>query len=207
LPYANWQPKKVMAVLLELDPNADKDSVLAVGIEEEFGVSKDIQALGCEKVLGMAELRKHYDALGSYLHVSTLKQSISGAHPDAVKLRSRCAEIVKFVEAVLASTFYNITLGQFAVVDCQECGRKLRKRIPPGQPTVKIECFECPASYTAADVGGGKMERQTRTARDRVRKRTMRDEDRGLTTGAADRHGLGLPRLPGSKRAGVGGPV
>jgi hypothetical protein len=34
----------------------------------------------------------------------------------------------------------------------------LRKRIPPGQATIKVECFECPASYTAADVGGGKVE-------------------------------------------------
>lgn len=148
-----------MFALLELDPNADKDSVLAVGIEEELGISpKDMQGLGAEKVLGMAELRKHYDALGSFLHVPTLKQSMSGAHPDVAKLRSRCDEIVKFVEAVLGSTVYNITLGQFAALDCQECGKTLRKRMPPGQATVKMECFECPASYTAADIGGGKVE-------------------------------------------------
>ena len=36
--YDTWQPKKVMNVLLEIDPTADKDSSLAVGLEERHGV-------------------------------------------------------------------------------------------------------------------------------------------------------------------------
>lgn len=33
--YETWQPRKVMSVLLEIDPMADKDSVLAFAIEKQ----------------------------------------------------------------------------------------------------------------------------------------------------------------------------
>ena len=40
--YETWQPRKVMAILLEIDPNADKDSSLAFGIEPSRGVTPDV---------------------------------------------------------------------------------------------------------------------------------------------------------------------
>src|SRR2546429_3472132 len=77
--YDTWQPRKVMSVLLEIDPTADKDSSIAVGVEAVPGVpAASMQSLGSEKVLNLGMLRKHYDALGSYLHVPTLKQSRDG---------------------------------------------------------------------------------------------------------------------------------
>ena len=36
--YETWQPRKVMRVLLDIDPSADKDSSFAFGEEEEYGV-------------------------------------------------------------------------------------------------------------------------------------------------------------------------
>jgi hypothetical protein len=39
--YQSWQPRKVMALLLEIDLNADKDSSLAFGIEPALGVTPD----------------------------------------------------------------------------------------------------------------------------------------------------------------------
>jgi len=38
--YDTWQPRKVMELLLEIDPNADKDSSLAVGLEETPGIPR-----------------------------------------------------------------------------------------------------------------------------------------------------------------------
>ncbi len=88
--YDTWQPKKVMAVLLEIDPDADKDSSLAIGSEEIPSVpASSLQSLGSEKVLSMRVLQKHYDALGSYLHVQSLKQASSGVHLDFSKMRAR----------------------------------------------------------------------------------------------------------------------
>lgn len=77
--YETWQPRKVMAVLLEIDATADKDSTLSYGIEETPGQpASQMTMLGTETVLNMETLRKHYDALGSFLHVPTLKQTKSG---------------------------------------------------------------------------------------------------------------------------------
>ena len=88
--YETWQPRKVMAILLEIDPNADKDSSLAFGIEPSRGVTPDVmQSLGTERVLNMGTIKRHYDALGSYLHVPTIKQRKANAKTDAAKFRAR----------------------------------------------------------------------------------------------------------------------
>lgn len=159
--YETWQPRKVMTVLLDIDPTADKDSSLAFGIEEEYGVPAPVmRSLGSEKVLSMAILRKHYDALGSYLHVQSMKHSRAGKSLDFGKIRSRCEEIAAFINAVLSSSVFHVTLGSFATLDCMECGKPIRKRIPHGKEAVCAECYECCASYTIIDKGNGQVEWQ-----------------------------------------------
>ena len=112
--YQAWQPRKVMALLLEIDPNADKDSSLAFGIEPALGVTPDeMQSLGTECVLNMATIKRHYDALGSYLHVPTIKQRKDSAKLDPVKFRARCDEIAAYLTDVLASPMWNATIGIF----------------------------------------------------------------------------------------------
>ncbi|MDB5319943.1 MAG: hypothetical protein JWN40_1574 [Phycisphaerales bacterium] len=156
--YDTWQPRKMLAVLLEIDPLADQDSTLAVGVEAAPGVpAASMQSLGSEKVLNMRMLKSHYDALGSYLHVPSLKQSRDGPPLDFKKLRARCEAIATFVEQVLASPIFNITLGNFAGLVCMECGKPMRKRLPHGEKEVKAECFQCDASYTIIVEGDGKV--------------------------------------------------
>jgi hypothetical protein len=93
--YDTWQPKKLLQLLLEINPLADKDSMLSFGVEEEYGVPTPVmQPLGSEKVLNLATLKRHYDALGNHLHMPTIKQIAAGKGPDAIKLRKRCEEIV-----------------------------------------------------------------------------------------------------------------
>jgi hypothetical protein len=145
--YDTWQPKKLLQLLLEIDPTADKDSVLSFGVEEEYGIVAPVmQSLGSEKVLNLGVLKRHYDALGSYLHMPTIKQIAGGKGVDATKLRNRCQEIAGFVEAVLASRVFNVTLGSFAEMPCEACGATIRKRIPHGMPSTEARCFTCPAS-------------------------------------------------------------
>lgn len=147
--YDTWQPKKLMQALLEISPDADKDSALSYGVEQEYGVPAPImQSLGSEKVLNLAMLKKHYDALGSHLHMPTIKQFQAGKGPDAAKLRKRCEEIANFVADVLASPVFNITFGNFAKMPCAECGALIRKRLPQNFTSLEAKCFECQASYT-----------------------------------------------------------
>jgi hypothetical protein len=156
--YETWQPRKVMSVLLDIDPMADKDSSLAIGIEEKNGVpAPKINSLGAEKVLSMKILKKHYDALGSYLHVQSMKQLRAGTILNLDKCRARCEEISEFVSQVLSSPVFNVTLGGFASMNCAECENPIRKRIPIGQSEVVAECYECKATYTITDEGNGSV--------------------------------------------------
>ncbi|MFT3930394.1 MAG: hypothetical protein QM709_08885 [Spongiibacteraceae bacterium] len=156
--YKTWQARKVMLVLLDIDPAADKDSSLFVGVEEQYGVAAlQINSLGSEKVLSMKVLKEHYDAVGSYLHMQSMKQTLDGVTLNFDKLRARCNEIADFVKQVLASPIFNVTLGGFASIECMECGKPVRKRIPSGKREVFIECYECKATYTISDEGGGKV--------------------------------------------------
>lgn len=146
--YDTWQPKKVMTVLLEIEPTADKDSTIAFGLEEEYGVPvKQMTSLGTETVLNMGVLKKHYDALGSFLHILTIKSTKAGKALNHGKLRKRCEEIKMYLDKVLSSPVFNPTLGVFVSIECTECGKKIRKRIPQDETTIKVECSNCVASY------------------------------------------------------------
>lgn len=153
--YETWQPKKMMLVLLEIDPLADKDSTISFGKEKEYGKpAENMQLLGSERVLSMATLKKHYDALGSYLHLPTVKRFKSGELHDLRKLRSRCEEIANFIGEVLSSRVFNSTLGVFSTLDCDECGNKIRRRLRGGNNgQILAKCNECPASYIITEKG------------------------------------------------------
>lgn len=157
--YATWQPRRVMELLLEIDANADKDSSLAFGLEETYGVpAKEMRFLGTEKVLDMATIRKHYDALGSYLHMPTLKQMQEGKKFDVAKLLTRCMQVAEGLERVLASPIRNIRFAVMSQTDCVYCKKPMRKRAPMDDEPVSAKCFACGAVYDLIPVG----ERQVR---------------------------------------------
>jgi hypothetical protein len=157
--YDTWQPRKVMAVLLEIDPNADKDNSIAFGLEPSYGEQPEVMHfLGTEKVLNMTTLKSHYDALGSYLHMPTVKQfKADRLKVNAAKLRSRCKLIAVFLEDVLSSRVFNSTMGNFGHIDCAECGEIIRKRIPAGVVRLIANCPGCVASYTVVDEENGSV--------------------------------------------------
>lgn len=157
--YETWQPRKVMFVLLEIDPMADKDSSVAYSEETKCGASESKKiSLGSEKVLNMKVLKKHYDALGSYLHIQSMKQAQAGAVLDFDKLRVRLEEIANYVNGVLSSPIFNITLGNFARLDCMECGTPIRKRIPSDMQEFSAECYSCKATYTIRNNRNGEVD-------------------------------------------------
>lgn len=148
--YQTWQPKKLMQVLLEIEPLADKSGSIAFGIEDVPGEqAKEMTSLGKEQVFDFKAIKSHYDALGSYLHTPTLKQIEVQRSIDGSRLRQRCAEIVNALEAVLSSRVFNINFGSFTTIQCinTDCGKTIRKRHPHGVDVVAAKCFECEAEY------------------------------------------------------------
>ncbi len=145
--YGTWQPKKVMKLLIEIEPHADDSSTIRFGRQETQGQpAKEMRTLGSEKVFSLAALKKHYDALGSFLHMPTIKQ-LNAGDADLEKLKSRCEQIVAALDLALASRIFNSTLGNFSEMACVECNKPVRKRFPIGHETVDATCFECGAGY------------------------------------------------------------
>lgn len=150
--YETWQPRKVMLTLLDIDPNADENSSISIGKQDRYGFpATEMNSLGTEKVLNMSTLRKHYDALGSYLHIQSMKQVRAEKTLNFDQLRMRCKEIADFIKEVLASPVFNITLGCFSMLECMNCGKPIRKRLPRGENKLRAECYECRAVYTLLD--------------------------------------------------------
>jgi hypothetical protein len=147
--YKTWQPRKLLQVLLEIDPTADKDSTIQIRQEDSKGIpTSNVSFSGFEKVLSLATLKKHYDALGSFLHLPSLKQSEEPSTERTFdKLRARCNLIATEIQAALSSPVHNITIGHFSTLPCGRCSEPIRRRMPLDAESVQVQCFNCGAPY------------------------------------------------------------
>lgn len=147
--YDVWQPSKLMKQLLELDPLADQSGALFFGLEDEPGVpAKEMKSLGKENVFSMRDIKRTYDALGSYLHQPTIKQ-LRGAGHDLQKLRVRCNQLAETIGTVLTSKVFNVNFGVFTTFNCMnsDCDKPVCKRLPRGKTEVAAVCLECGSEH------------------------------------------------------------
>jgi hypothetical protein len=143
-----WQPKRLLNLLLELDPYVDKSATIGVGVEEEYGKpAKDIQSLGTDRVLSLAEIKKYYDKIGSYLHTQTVEQVAQNKGPKPDGMRKRCNEIMRILEEVLSSPVFNADFKVTSSITCGNCGADIVRRIPPEDNQLIAKCIKCPATY------------------------------------------------------------
>lgn len=143
-----WQPKRLMERMLEVDPQADTAATLSFGLEPSYGETPETMTmLGTDKVLKLATLKKHYDALGSYLHTPTLAQLEKNKTHDMSKLRNRCVNIVDAIETVLASKIWGTSMTNSGEIECFVCEKPVRRRLLNGVDVRKVECWECKATY------------------------------------------------------------
>lgn len=165
---ATWQPDKVMKVLLEIEPTADSSYTLRIG-EEPYpgGTPAKMHTLGTDTVFSLADLKKHYHAVGSVLHTPTMRQMEQAKPLDTAKLRTRLEAIAQDLTKSLDSPIRNATFGNFASLACQRCTKPIRKRLPTGQRSVDATCFSCGAQYQVSlleegNVGWEPMTRQAK---------------------------------------------
>jgi hypothetical protein len=71
--YRTWQPRKVLAYMAEIDPMLAHNSwEVSFKPDAKLGQPENSWiSLGTETLLTSKNLRKHYDALGHFLHVPT----------------------------------------------------------------------------------------------------------------------------------------
>lgn len=155
-----WQPRKLMQRLIDIDPHADQSSGLSIGIEPSPGETPETMSfLGTEQVLNLATIRKHYDALGSYLHMETLSKAENGHSHDWNKLRKKCNAIADAVEQTLASPVWKVDFKATTEINCFECDSLIRRRFRVGQEKTIVACFtdNCPAEYEISETVDGKV--------------------------------------------------
>lgn len=156
--YATWQPRKVMQLLLEIDPQADATRTISIGTETEPGKPAPImRVMGNVEVFNLKLIKAHYDALGSWLHIPTLAQG-SLTEIDETKLRRRCGAIIKEIERVLQARIYHFGLGMFSTCRCGRCERTIRRRVPSEIRELETQCFECRAPYTLRRLDDGRIQ-------------------------------------------------
>lgn len=133
----------------EIDPHADSDSSWRFGLESSPGKQPAImEHIGSESVCKLALIKKHYDALGNFLHMPSIKQARTENSINHVKIRQRCQEIANALDEVLSSTVFNFTLSVFSKFDCVKFEKSIRKRLPRGVDSLDFDCFNCEVSYT-----------------------------------------------------------
>lgn len=152
---STWQPRKLLQMLLEIDPSADRDVGVGVARESSPGVpAEPMQFLGTDRRLTLKEIERFYDRLGSYLHTALPSQLENGRPPDEGKLRRSCEELSAIIGAVLDSPIFNVVIGPCAETKCANCGDLIKRRISrEAQFRHEFTCNGCRASYVVTPLG------------------------------------------------------
>lgn len=143
--FETWQPKKLVELLVEIDPSADQTSSFRIREETEPNEPEaPWMNLGEDRVLSIKQIGHYYHRLGGLLHQPTLKNLLK-ENFNLAKHRKTCEALVLELEAVLSSPIYNANFSSYATIPC-DCGKKIRKRVKTdGSDTIAI--CECNARY------------------------------------------------------------
>ena len=149
-----WQPKKLLAVLLSLDPSADTGRSFSMSKKPSTGTSADFEDMfdfGTETVLNLKAIKQHYDAVSNRLHMPTIKQVEEDGSHDPERLRKRLDRLLTHLEAVVASPVFNITMmGRNSQILCMRCSHLIRRAVEDGAAGGKAHCPECGLGYDLA---------------------------------------------------------
>lgn len=161
-----WTPKQIISEMREVDPTADQSVTIAIGLEEEEGVpaaQKDMQLLGTDRRFSLKWAHKHYNALGSYLHVPSMFQLEMGGAPAATTIIEKTIEIANECDQILKSPLFGVNFGQFFEFECRGCCTMIRRRVGSFTLDEGIKCPKCAATYDAEQKESEKFMFQLRT--------------------------------------------
>lgn len=124
-----WTPKQVIDALREVDPNAEKTVTLGVRMEEALGVpTGEMQVIGQDRRFTGKWANTNHNALGNFLHASTLEQIESGRVVPLSTMLAKATGVADEIAAVLESTVTRVNFGQFYELKCGDCGSMIKRR-------------------------------------------------------------------------------
>jgi transcription elongation factor Elf1 len=149
-----WQADKVIKELVAIDPKAGSSSTLrikrdAVGTEPPGAWT----TLGEDRRLAVKDLRTYYQALGNFLHVPTIRQSIENDRLNDA--RRKATEIRERLEKLLAPGRVVSHLAELLTFNCTECEAPIARRISVLTEGGPVECGNCGQGFDAEVQSGG----------------------------------------------------
>ncbi len=147
-----WQPKKLIEILLEFDPNVNDSHNLRMWSENEDGSKDQLVFSGHHKALPTSILRKHYNKLGSYLHTPTISKK------NKTSTQQKSEELKKYLELIILpieESTKSTCISNFAVTvstHCQKCGELLIRNCEKVKKDPLVVCpnINCRAEYDVA---------------------------------------------------------
>jgi len=148
LEFNQWQPKKLLQTLLNIDPSAGKSEGFSMGEQEAFGKpAKKMTDLGVDRRLTLKEVKKYYDKLGNFLHTNTLEQIEAGKYAPPAKMKQRCSEVISILDEVLESPIYSTRIKKTTKIKCFKCNKKIIRCIPDRIANIDAKCVDCSTEY------------------------------------------------------------
>jgi len=152
----DWQPKRVIDYMCKVDPEAFQEYALAFALlddHKEPTTVEEHQALdhkhfGDARPIPVPIIKKHYDALGSFLHARTVKQRQDGKPLKLDRLRARCEIVADAVDKTLSATLWSTGFARFADYKCGRCNAPNKYRERAGTSQFDISCVSCGAPHT-----------------------------------------------------------
>jgi DNA-directed RNA polymerase subunit RPC12/RpoP len=144
-----WQPKRVIEEILLVDPDADKDSTLAIGIEGPNGEpAKEFFLLGRSWALTPRFIRANYHKLGSFLHAPSFERVRHGPF-DFQPLKAFLEKLLPELERLCTSQSRH-NLGMFSTFTCTECKNPVVRNTKSLKADSIVVCpkADCKARYT-----------------------------------------------------------
>lgn len=151
-----WRPHSLLEKMLEIDPNAEFS--IELSLKDTHGESEWLK-LGREQRIGLKELKKHYFALGNFLHAPPLMTVLNGQSIDLQKLSEQCDKSEVTLAKVLGSTL-KLKIHEMhgrTSLKCSQCGATISRSLaalktpenkgPRTREIITIECNECSASF------------------------------------------------------------
>lgn len=137
-----WTPKKIMDELSAVDPLADQTVSVSIGIESIPGVPSDkMEYIGTDTRFTAKWANKAHNALSNFLHEPTIADLRSGKDKSEEATWAKAHEIMAQLDAILASSVFNVNFGEFVEFQCG-CGFHIKRKAPAlnGMPVVCGNC-------------------------------------------------------------------
>ncbi|CDZ68174.1 Hypothetical protein NGAL_HAMBI2605_64580 [Neorhizobium galegae bv. orientalis] len=122
--YQNWQPNKVLELLREHDPLADRSLRVRVQRIADDGSPEEGPSFfeGVDRRLTVKWVEKAHRSMGSFLHQRTISQLKNGRQIDEAKLRLEATRMATRLDEVLKSEVHNIRVTGGFPYRCSGCG-------------------------------------------------------------------------------------